>query len=104
MVTIKKDVVCIGGGIMSVTLAKLIQELDPNINITIYPKTPKPRCKNLKFVWLSYEKTETVNQKHHQRLTVQEAKQCSTFAFADKEKRKTVHIRDKRWQQVTCQR
>ena len=38
MVTIKKDVVCIGGGIMSVTLAKLIQELDPNINITIYEK------------------------------------------------------------------
>ena len=35
---IKKDVVCIGGGIMSVTLAKLIQELDPNINITIYEK------------------------------------------------------------------
>ena len=35
---IKKDVVCIGGGIMSVTVAKLIQELDPNINITIYEK------------------------------------------------------------------
>ena len=38
MVTIKQDVVCIGGGIMSVTLAKLAQELDPNINITIYEK------------------------------------------------------------------
>ena len=38
MVTIKKDVVCVGGGIMSVTLAKLIQELDPNIDITIYEK------------------------------------------------------------------
>ena len=33
-----KDVVCIGGGIMSVTLSKLLQELDPNISITIYEK------------------------------------------------------------------
>ena len=35
---IKKDVVCIGGGIMSVTLARLLQELDPDIDITIYEK------------------------------------------------------------------
>ena len=38
MIKIQNDVVCIGGGIMSVTLAKLVQELDPNINITIYEK------------------------------------------------------------------
>ena len=38
MVTLKQDVVCIGGGIMSVTLAKLVQELDPNIHIVIYEK------------------------------------------------------------------
>lgn len=38
MTNIKKDIVCIGGGIMSVTLAKLIQELDPNTNITIFEK------------------------------------------------------------------
>ena len=35
---IKKDVVCIGGGIMSVTLARLLQELDSDIDITIYEK------------------------------------------------------------------
>lgn len=38
MVTIKQDVVCIGGGIMSVTLAKLVEELDPKANISIYEK------------------------------------------------------------------
>jgi len=38
MATVKQDIVCIGGGIMSVTLAKLVQELDPNININIYEK------------------------------------------------------------------
>lgn len=38
MTIIKKDIVCIGGGIMSVTLAKLIQELDPYSEITIYEK------------------------------------------------------------------
>jgi len=37
-VGIKKDVVCIGGGIMSVTLARLLQELDPDLDITIYEK------------------------------------------------------------------
>jgi malate dehydrogenase (quinone) len=37
-VNIKKDVVCIGGGIMSVTLARLLQELDSDIDITIYEK------------------------------------------------------------------
>lgn len=35
---IKKDIVCIGGGVMSVTLAKLLHELDPKIDITIYEK------------------------------------------------------------------
>ena len=35
---IKKDIVCIGGGIMSITLAKLLQELDPKMDITIYEK------------------------------------------------------------------
>ena len=34
----KKDIVCIGGGVMSVTLAKLLHELDPKIDITIYEK------------------------------------------------------------------
>jgi len=38
MATVKQDIVCIGGGIMSVTLAELVQELDPNININIYEK------------------------------------------------------------------
>jgi len=37
-VDIKKDIVCIGGGVMSVTLAKLLHELDPKIDITIYEK------------------------------------------------------------------
>jgi len=37
-VHIKKDTVCIGGGIMSITLAKLLQELDPKMDITIYEK------------------------------------------------------------------
>ena len=35
---IKKDIVCIGGGVMSVTLAKLLHELDPKMDITIYEK------------------------------------------------------------------
>lgn len=35
---IKKDIVCIGGGVMSITLAKLLQELDPKMDITIYEK------------------------------------------------------------------
>ena len=38
MLTIKKDFVCIGGGIMSITLAKLMHELDINTDITIYEK------------------------------------------------------------------
>jgi len=37
-VDIKKDIVCIGGGVMSITLAKLLQELDPKMDITIYEK------------------------------------------------------------------
>ena len=37
---IKKDIVCIGGGVMSVTLAKLLHELDPKMDITIYEKLP----------------------------------------------------------------
>jgi malate dehydrogenase (quinone) len=37
-VDIKKDIVCIGGGVMSVTLAKLLHELDPKMDITIYEK------------------------------------------------------------------
>jgi len=39
-VDIKKDIVCIGGGVMSVTLAKLLHELDPKMDITIYEKLP----------------------------------------------------------------
>ena len=35
---IKKDIVCIGGGVMSITLAKLLQEIDPKMDITIYEK------------------------------------------------------------------
>ncbi len=38
MVNVKKDIVCIGGGIMSITLAKLLQEIDPSRNITLYEK------------------------------------------------------------------
>jgi malate dehydrogenase (quinone) len=34
----KTDCILIGGGIMSITLAKLLHELDPNINIKIYEK------------------------------------------------------------------
>lgn len=35
---IKKDIVCIGGGVMSITLAKLLQEIDSKMDITIYEK------------------------------------------------------------------
>ena len=35
---IKKDIVCIGGGIMSITLSKLIEEFDSNLQITIFEK------------------------------------------------------------------
>jgi len=38
----KTDCILIGGGIMSITLAKLLHELDSNINIKIYEKLTSP--------------------------------------------------------------
>ena len=38
MKKIQKNIVCLGGGIMSITLAKLLHELGLNTDITIYEK------------------------------------------------------------------